>query len=39
METFWKMKKKFCPYCGTRLDSDSKFCKKCGHALEQEGEV
>lgn len=32
------MKKKFCPYCGTRFDSDSKFCKKCGHALEQEGE-
>lgn len=39
METFWKMKKKFCPYCGTRLDSDSKFCKKCGHAVEQEDEV
>lgn len=27
------MKKKFCPYCGTKLDEGARFCKNCGEAI------
>lgn len=25
----------FCPYCGTKLDSDFEFCNKCGRKLPE----
>ena len=27
------MKKKFCPYCGTKLDEGARFCKNCGEEV------
>ena len=30
------MEKKFCPYCGTKLDDGAHFCKNCGESLYQD---
>lgn len=33
------MKKKFCPYCGTKLDEGARFCKNCGEEVSGDTQV
>ena len=32
-----KSEKRFCQYCGTKLDIGVRFCKSCGKPIEQSG--
>lgn len=32
-----KSEKRFCQYCGTKLDIGARFCKSCGKPIEQSG--
>ena len=32
-----KLEKRFCQYCGTKLDFGARFCKSCGKPIEQSG--